>query len=82
MSESAANNLLFDTVCFFWWGLLSQSHDNEHARPSTQGPEPSAARRAPRAFSTGVVDSLGEGFALKLISELICTRWVGFGPLT
>jgi hypothetical protein len=58
MSESAANNLLFDTVCFFWWGLLSQSHDNEHARPSTQGPEPSAARLGPRGFSAGVVDSL------------------------
>ena len=46
------------------------------------GPDPSAARLGPRTFSTGVVDSLGEGFALKLISELICTRWVGFGPLT
>ena len=31
-------------------------------RPRTQGPEPSAARLAPRAFSAGVVDSLGEGF--------------------
>ena len=31
-------------------------------RPRTQGPEPSAARLAPRALSTGVVDSLGGGF--------------------
>ena len=31
-------------------------------RPRTQGPEPSAARLASRALSTGVVDSLGEGF--------------------
>jgi len=30
--------------------------------PRTQGPEPSAARLAPRALSTGVVVSLGEGF--------------------
>ena len=30
-------------------------------RPRTQGPEPSAARLAPRALSTGVVDSFGEG---------------------
>ena len=75
MSESAANNLLFDTVCFFWWGLLSQSHDNEHARPRTQGPEPSAARLAPPALSVGVVDSLGEGFGnsktLKVNGSLI-----------
>jgi len=35
-------------------GLLSQSHDNEAAGPRTQGPEPSAARLAPRALSTGV----------------------------
>ena len=33
-------------------------------RPRTQGPEPSAARLVPRAFSAGVVDSLGEGFVL------------------
>jgi hypothetical protein len=26
------------------------------------GPDPSAARLGPRTFSTGVVDSLGEGF--------------------
>ena len=30
--------------------------------PRTQGPEPSAAHLAPRALSTGVVVSLGEGF--------------------
>ena len=35
-----------------------------------QGPEPSAARLAPRALSAGVVDSLGGGFVLKRISEL------------
>jgi hypothetical protein len=34
----------------------------KRARPRTQGPEPSAARLAPRALSTEVVDSLGEGF--------------------
>jgi len=34
-------------------------------RPGTQGPEPSASRLAPRGFSTGVVDSLGEGFVCK-----------------
>jgi len=43
-------------------GLLSQTHDNEDLRPDPRGPEPSAARRAPRALSTGVVVSLGEGF--------------------
>jgi len=31
-------------------------------RPRTQGPEPSVARLAPRAFSTGGVVSLGDGF--------------------
>jgi hypothetical protein len=31
-------------------------------RPRTQGPEPSATRLAPRAFCTGLVRSLGEGF--------------------
>ena len=44
-------------------------------------PEPSAARLAPWGFSAGGVDSLGEGFFLKLISELMYTRWVGFGLL-
>jgi hypothetical protein len=39
-------------------------------RPRTQGPEPSTLYLAPRAFSAGVVDSLGEGFVLNLISEL------------
>jgi hypothetical protein len=46
----------------FVWGLLSQTHNNEDARPRTQGPEPSATRLAPRAFSFRVVDSLGESF--------------------
>ena len=32
------------------------------ARLRTQDPEPSATRLAPRGFSAGVVDSLGEGF--------------------
>ena len=45
-------------LCNFVWGLLSQTHDNEDARPLTQGPEPSAARLGPRGFSTGGVDSL------------------------
>ena len=31
-------------------------------RPSTQGPEPSAARLAPRALSAGTVVSLGWSF--------------------
>jgi hypothetical protein len=34
----------------------AQSKQLKHARPSTQGPEPSAARLAPRAFCTGGVD--------------------------
>ena len=44
-----------------------------------RGPEPSAARLG--LLVLGVVDSFGGG-VLKLISELMCTRWVGFGPLT
>jgi hypothetical protein len=43
-------------------GLLSQTHDNEDLRPDPRGPEPSSTRHAPRGFSAGVVDSLGEGF--------------------
>jgi hypothetical protein len=43
-------------------GYCAQSKPLKRARPRTQGPEPSAARLAPRAFSTGVVDSLGQGF--------------------
>jgi len=35
------------------------------ARPRTRDPEPSAARLGPWALSTGVVDSLGEGFVGK-----------------
>ena len=63
-------------------GLLRSIQTVETRKAYPRDPEPSAARLGPRTFSTGVVDSLGEGFALKLISELICTRWVGFGPLT
>jgi len=40
-------------------GSLSPIEMTEARRAHPQGrPEPSAARRAPRAFSTGVVDSL------------------------
>ena len=42
-------------------------------RPSTQGPEPSAAHLGPRALSTGVIVSLGGGFVLKRISEFNAT---------
>jgi len=51
-------------------GSLSQTYDNEDVTPRTQGPEPSAARLAPRGVSAGVVDSLGRGFVLNPISEL------------
>jgi len=51
-------------------GYCAQSHDNEDLRLDPRGPEPSVARLAPRGFSTGVVDPLGWGFVLKLISEL------------
>ena len=49
-------------LCNFVWGLLSQTHNNEDVRPRAQGPEPSAARLGPRAFSIRVVRSLEEGF--------------------
>ena len=39
-------------------------------RPRTLDPEPSAGRLGHRAFSTGEVDSLGEGFVLKKISDI------------
>jgi hypothetical protein len=51
-----------DVLAIWFRGLLTQSHDNEDARPCTQAPEPSAAHLAPRASSVGVVVSLGEGF--------------------
>ena len=35
---------------------------NEARKAHPRDPEPSAARLAPRAFSAGVVDSLGWGF--------------------
>jgi hypothetical protein len=50
--------LSFDTV-FFCGGYCAQSISMKDVRPPTQGPEPSAARLAPWAFSVGVVDSLG-----------------------
>ena len=37
-------------------------------KPLTQDPEPSAERLAPRALSTEVVYSLGEGFVGKAIA--------------
>ena len=49
-------------LCNFVWGLLSQTHANEDVRPDTQGPEPSGLQLVTWAFSTGVVDSLVEGF--------------------
>jgi len=57
--------LSFDTVCFFWWGLLRPIQTVETRKAHHRDPEPSAARLGPRAFSTGVVDSLGEGFVCK-----------------
>ena len=51
--------LSFDTVCFFWWGLLRSIQTVEARKAGPLGPEPSAARLAPRALSTGGVDSLG-----------------------
>jgi len=43
-------------------GLLSPIHINGGRKAHSRGPEPSATRLAPRAFSTGVVDSFGWGF--------------------
>ena len=43
-------------------GLLSPLQINEGRKATHPGPEPSAARLAPWAFSTGVIVSLGEGF--------------------
>ena len=63
-------------------GLLSPIHINEGRKADPREHGPSALSLAPRAFSIGVVDSLGEGFALNLISELMFTRWIGFGLLT
>ena len=46
--------------------------DRQHTGPDHiqdfQGPEPSAAHLGPRAFSTGVVDSLGD-----ILAD--CTLW-------
>ena len=44
-------------------------------RPRTQGPEPSAACLAPRAFSVGVVVLLGEGLRGRCSIE---RTWVNF----
>jgi hypothetical protein len=43
-------------------GLLRQIRMDQARKADLRGPEPSAARLGPRGFSTGVVDSLGEGF--------------------
>ena len=43
-------------------GLLSPIQTDERRKAHHKGPEPSAVRLAPRAFSAGVVDSLGGGF--------------------
>ena len=43
-------------------GLLSPLQTVETRKAGPLGPEPSAARLAPRAFSTGAVDSFGWGF--------------------
>ena len=51
-------------------GLLNPIQTPEASKAHSRNPEPSATRHAPRAFSTGVVDSLGWGFVLNLISEL------------
>ena len=45
-------------------GLLSPIQTVERRKADPRDPEPSAARLGPRGFSTGVVDSLGEGFVL------------------
>ena len=41
----------------------------ERRKAGPRGPEPSAARLAPRALSAGGVDSLGEGFVKKLTNK-------------
>ena len=40
------------------WKLLSPIHIKEGRKATHPGPEPSAVRLAPRAFSTGVIVSL------------------------
>ena len=50
--------------------LLSPLQTVETRKAHPRDPEQSAARLGPRALSAGVVDSLGEGFVLNLISEL------------
>jgi hypothetical protein len=56
-------------------GYCARSISMKRVRPPTRSPEPSAARLALRALSTGVVDSLGEGFenskTLKVNGSLI-----------
>ncbi|MAR19624.1 MAG: hypothetical protein CML44_09670 [Rhodobacteraceae bacterium] len=54
--------LSFDTVCFFWWGLLSPIQTVETRTADPWGAGSSAARLGPWGFSTGGVDSLGEFF--------------------
>ena len=64
--------LSFDTVCFFWWGLLSPIQTVETRTADPWGAGSSAARLGPWGLSAGVVDSLGEIFVrinpLKVIS--------------
>ena len=45
-------------------GLLSPTQTDETRKADPRHPGSWAARLVPRAFSTGVVDSLGEGFVL------------------
>ena len=52
-------------------GLLRPIHINEGRKTDPWDPESSTLHLAPREFSTSVVVSLGRGFILKLISELM-----------
>ena len=61
-------------------GYWAHSISMKGAMPRTQGPEPSAARLAPWALSTGVVVSLGEGFVLRIINSTRDTTLTGNQP--
>ena len=56
--------------CQKFVGVTAPNPNELSAKTDPWGPEPSTLHLAPRAFSAGVVVSLGEGFVLKRISEL------------
>ena len=49
-------------------GLLRPIQTDEARKTGPLGPKPSAARLGPRGFSAGVVDLLGGGFVVFLVS--------------